>query len=181
MLKASCCKLKNFYIWRMKKCSLLSFLYLLLSCSDGDLQIETLDFDNIVAKNCGTLSINTELFFKINDTEALILILQSAVLKNEITTEDIKSTVPSQSKLIYRTFSDKVTTNYFCDNVPTVSPTVQGEIKATKGFVIIKTVASDNDTFEHTIKLSNITLLKDDGTRITDLTINDFAKLTTKP
>ena len=165
----------------MKKCFLLSSLYLLLSCSDGDLQIETLDFDNIAVQNCGKLSINTELFFKINDNEALILTLQSGVLKNEITVEDIESAVPGQSKLIYRTFSDKATTDYFCNNVPTVSPIVQGEIIATKGFVIIKTVASDNDTFEHTIKLSNITLLKDDGTRITDLTINEFAKLTTKP
>ena len=156
-------------------------MFLILSCNDGDLQVETLDFDNIEAQHCGTLSTGTELFFKINNNEALILTLQSGVLKNKATVEDIKSTVPSQSKLIYRSFSDKVTTNYFCDTIPLVSPTVQEEIEATKGSVVIKTVASDNGSFVHTIKLSNITLLKDDGTRITDLTINDFAELTIKP
>ncbi len=160
----------------MKKLILISTLFLFISCSDGDLQIETLDFDSVVAQNCGTLSTNTTLFFKIDGNEALILTLQSDILKNEATTEDIISVIPSESKLVYRTFSDNISKNYFCDTLPPIAPTVTEEIEAANGSVIIKTVAGENDTFIHTISLSNITLLKGDGTRITDLTISNFTK-----
>tara|TARA_R110002049_G_scaffold80907_4_gene205713 strand:- start:6616 stop:7113 length:498 start_codon:yes stop_codon:yes gene_type:complete len=165
----------------MKKIYLLSLITILLSCSDGDLQIETLNFDDVTAQYCGTLSIDTELFFKINDNEALILTLQSGVLKNEVSTEAIISTVPSQSTLTYRTFSNTVAKDYFCDSLPPVSPTVIGEIEAANGSVLIETVAGANGSFVHTITLSDITLLKSDGSRITDLTISEFAEITTTP
>lgn len=165
----------------MKKIYLLGIITILLSCSDGDLQIETLNFDDVTAQNCGTLSIDTELFFKINDNEALILTLQSGVLKNEVSSEVITSTIPSQSTLTYRTFSNTVAKEYFCDALPPVSPTVTGEIEAANGTVLIETAAGANGSFVHTITLSDITLLKSDGTRITDLTISEFAEITTTP
>ncbi|MCL5245943.1 hypothetical protein M4I21_09015 [Cellulophaga sp. 20_2_10] len=165
----------------MKKFFLFSALFTLLSCSDGDLQIETLDFSTVTAQNCGTLTVDTELFFKINDNEALILNLQDGILKNEVSTEEITSAISdSGSKLTYRTFSGTVTSSYFCDSPPPATPTVLEEIEAAEGIVTISTVAGETEgTFVHTIKLSNITLLNNDDTRITDLNIEDFAVITT--
>lgn len=163
----------------MKKFLLLLIL-IVSSCGDGNLQIETLSFDGD-PQNCGTLSIETDLFFKINsNNEALILKLPAGLLKNEASTETIVSAVPSQSKLTYRIFSDKVTSNYFCDTPPPVSPTVTEEIEATNGEVRITTTDEGNGEFKHLIELNNITLLTGDDERITDLTINEFGTITTK-
>ncbi|SFW30449.1 hypothetical protein [Cellulophaga fucicola] len=164
----------------MKKFFLFSSLFTLLSCSDGDLQIETLDFSAVTAQNCGTLTVDTELFFKINDNETLILNLQDGVLKNEVSTEEITSAIPESSQLTYRTFSGTVTSSYFCDSPPPATPSVLEEIEAAEGIVTISTVAGETEgTFVHTIKLSNVTLLNNDDTRITDLNIEDFAVITT--
>lgn len=164
----------------MKKYFLFSALFALLSCSDGDLQIETLDFSTVTAQNCGTLSVDTELFFKINDNETLILTLASGLLKNEVSEAEITSAIPESSQLTYRTFSGTVSSSYFCDSPPPATPTVLEEINAEKGTITINTVPGETEgTFIHTIKLKDITLNNSDDTRITDLNIEDFAVITT--
>lgn len=165
----------------MKQIFLFCIVCFLCSCSDGDIQIETLDFDSVTAQTCDAITTDTQLFFKINDDEAIILTLQSGVLKNEVTTENIISTVPSQSKIIYRIFTDKVSKGYFCDEIRPISPDVLQEIEAESGEVIISTVAGDNGSFVHTISLQNISLVAANGNRITDQTINEFGTVTTTP
>lgn len=168
----------------MKNLLFFCFLALILSCNDGDLTIETIDFDSVTTiQTCETtVTTASTVFFKINDKEALILELQSGVLKNEVSTSEISSLVPSQSKLTYRTFSDKVTTDYFCDAIPTTTPSVDEEIEATEGKVIINTSLQEGttDTYEHNIQLSGITFITSTDQRITDLRINDFGTVTTK-
>lgn len=158
-------------------------LFFLLSCDDGNLPIEVLDFDapSITVQNCGDLTTGTNIFFKINGDEVLILELQSGLLKNEVSDGTITSTVPGQSKVIYRIFSDNVTSNYFCDGIPVTEPTVKQEIESEGGEILITTVAKDSVSFDHTIELSGISLVTADGSRITDLTINNFGTVTTKP
>jgi len=163
------------------------FICLVVACDDGDLQIETLDFDSESIDMCTSVAINTEnILFKINDKEALILTLPANILKNEVTAEndsivsDISENGPS--KINYRIFSGTVSKNYFCDDIPLITPTVVEEVPAKNGIVYVKTVlAEDGTTFEHTIKLDNITLETSSGSRITDLSINDFGIVTTKP
>jgi hypothetical protein len=152
---------------------------ILLSCSDGDLQIETIDFDSVTVQTCMTVTTDTEVFFKINSEEALILTLQSGLLNNEASTETITSAVPSRSSIVYRIFNETVTSSYFCSDIPPTSPTVVEEIVAEGGEVLITTIAVDDTTFEHTIQLQGISLVNDQGERITDLTINDFGTVTT--
>lgn len=163
----------------MKKFLFLPIL-ILLSCGDGDIQIEALSFDGD-PQNCGTLSVDTDLFFKINsNNEALILQLQTSLLKNEATTETIVSSVPGQSQLTYRIFSDNVTSDYFCSDIPPSTPIVTEEIEATAGEIRITTTDEGNGEFKHVIELNNITLLTGENERITDLTINEFGTITTK-
>lgn len=166
----------------MRNSILIALLFLGLSCSDGDLQIETLDFDSVTAQNCEELTSKTEIFFKINGDEALILDLAAGDLENgnsRTDTVSTNSTIPSQSKLIYRIFSENVTNTYFCDDFPPASPNVIEEIEAQEGTVIIKSIANaDSTAFNHVVQLSGITLINSSGERITDLSINDFAELT---
>ncbi|HMB63094.1 MAG TPA: hypothetical protein VKN36_08480 [Eudoraea sp.] len=163
------------------------WIYLLLpclfiSCNDGDLQIETIDFDTAGIQYCETTpTTNSSIFFKLNTNEALILELQNGILKNEASGGQITSTVPGQSKIAYRTFSANVSKNYFCDDIPPTTPTVIEEIEAEGGEVFITTVQSEADTtmYEHTIEFSGISLVNAKGERITDLTINNFGTITT--
>ena len=152
-------------------------------CSDGDLQIETLDFDSASLQYCpSTPTITTRIYFKINDEEALILQLQNGLLKNEVSDGTLRSAVPSQSKLTYRIFDDAVSKNYFCGSIPPSTPAVVEEIEATGGEVLVTTVQKANDTtsFEHRIQLSGISLVNEAGERITDLRINEYGTVTTK-
>ena len=167
----------------MKKILFLAITTLLFSCDDGDLQIETVDFDSITTvQSCGEVSASSaNLLFKINGDEALILELSNGVLKNEVTTTEIQSSVPGGTVVTYRIFSDNVSSTYFCDAIPPLTPMVIEEIEAKAGNVFVTTVAGEGDTFVHTIRLSEISFVNENGgTRITDQRINEFGAVTTK-
>ena len=154
------------------------------SCSDGDLEIETINFDSITLQFCSSPNpTSTNLLFKINDTEALILELQSGVLNNGVVGETVisESNVPNQSQVTYRIFSDSVDDGYFCDDIPPAEPIVIDEVEAQDGQVIIETVVDPNDNtkFVHTISLSGISFVTKNGERITNLAINEFGEVTT--
>lgn len=153
-----------------------------LSCDDGDIQIEAIDFDSATVQSCdASVTTASRIFFKINQDEALILDLASNVLKNEVSANTIISAVPAESKITYRIFSGDVAKNYFCDIIPPSTPIVVDEIEAENGEVrVITKLNADGVTFEHEITLSGISLVTESGTRITDLRINNFGTVTTK-
>lgn len=158
-----------------------STLVLVLSCDDGDLQIDTIDFDSADPQTCETSTVDTKIFFKINDDEALILELEGGKLLNVASTDTIESTIGSGSELTYRLFSESVTSTYFCSEVPATTPTVTSEIQAENGIVRISTagVETDTVTFVHTIQLSEVSFVTSEDSRNTDLTINEFGTITT--
>ena len=162
------------------KNSLFFFLVLLIaSCSDGDLQIEAIDFDDIAVQNCGTLSIDTQLFFKIDDNQALILQLEDGLLQNEVSADTIVSAIPNQSQLTYRLFNNTVSSSYFCDDIPPATPSVIEDIEAIEGEVLIVTTSTDAITFRHDILLQGIIITNEAGESIIDLTTTDFAIIQT--
>lgn len=141
---------------------------ILFSCSDGDLEIETIDFDSISLEYCTEPTTDSKnLLFKINDSETLILELQSGVLSNGVAGETVttESSVPSQSQVTYRIFSDTVDDGYFCDDIPPAEPIVIEEVEAEDGMVIIETTVDPNDdtSFVHTISLSGISFVTASG------------------
>ena len=153
------------------------------ACSDGDIDIDVIDFDSASLQFCESqTTVNSSIFFKINNDEALILELQSGLLQNQATTDTIRSTIPSQSNLIYRFFNDDVSKSYFCDEIPPATPSVVEEILAEAGEVLITTIRSAIDTtlYEHTLKLSGVTLVNSKGERITNTQIEDFGTITTQ-
>ncbi len=169
-------------IRQMKQGLLFCCWLLLLSCDDGDVQIEGINFDSATVQSCDALvTTATRIFFKINQDEALILNLPDNVLKNEVSIDTIRSAVPAESKITYRIFSGTVAKNYFCDAIPPSTPIVVDEIEAENGEVrVVTKLNEDGVTFEHKITLNGISLVTESGTRITDLRINDFGTVTTK-
>ena len=156
----------------------------MVSCSDGDLQIETIDFNDALIQFCDDPVPNSRnILFKINDSEALILNLQSGVLNKGVVGETIitESTISGQSQLTYRNFSGTVSSTYFCSDIPPATPTVAQEVEAEDGIVIVETVANADETeFDHTISLSGVSFVTEDGERITNLTIDEFGTVSTE-
>ncbi len=168
----------------MKKILCLVILAFLFSCDDGDLQIETIDFDSVTIQNCDAVSAETaNVLFKLNTSEALILELPNGAIKNEVSNGAISFAVTASgpAKATYRTFSDNVTITYFCNNnIPLAEPTVVEEIIAQGGQALITTTLnSDGLTYEHEIKLSTISFVTANDSRITNLAIDNFGTVTT--
>ena len=153
----------------------------MVSCSDGELQIETIDFDDEALDFCGTATTQTELLFKLKASEALILDLQSGLLQNEVTGDTLESPIPAQSQLVYRILSEDVSDSYFCDAIPPVVPSVVEEIPAESGTVYVFTSQNPNDTtqFEHRIWFKDVSFVNEAGERLTNLTVDEFGTLQT--
>lgn len=167
----------------MKKLLFYVFLMMIFACDDGDLQIETLDFDSATIQNCDPITVDVaNVLFKLNETEALILELPAGSIKNEVSEEPIEYNVAAAgpAKVSYRTFSDTVSNNYFCSDIPLTTPVVAEEIIAQGGAVFITTALNaDGVTYEHSIELSGISLVTSTDTRITNLSIDQFGTVTT--
>lgn len=167
----------------MKKIFLLIFFSSFFGCDDGDLQIETLDFDTVDPQSCETLTAESAegyVLFKINGDEALILSLPSNAIKNEVQTDfELSVSETGTTSISYRIFDDTVNAAYFCSAIPLGSPNITEEVLAKEGKVFITTTTDDDVTFTHDIRLSGISLETGAGQRITDLRINEFGVLTT--
>lgn len=165
----------------MKRPIALLMLLATVACSSGDLQIDTIDFESASVQACGTVSTDTQLFFKLNDREALILQLAPGLLRNEPSDGAIESNIPGASQLTYRIFDGDIDSGYFCDAIPPAAPGVVEDLEAEAGKVRIVTVQSASDTtrFEHAITLQGVTFVNSKGERLTNLLVEDFGTVTT--
>ena len=83
-------------------------------------------------------------------------------------------TIPTNFKLYYRTFSDAVTTNYFCNTYPPATPNVTSQIEATGGTVTIVSRPIYNETtgallrYDHQISITDLVLVNQEGNKIVD-------------
>ena len=84
-----------------------------IACNDGNLEVDTISFENSDVLSCTTNDTTATFLFKYSQKQALILNLPANILENKEKT--VSGTIPTNFKLYYRTFSDAVTTNYFCN------------------------------------------------------------------
>jgi hypothetical protein len=157
----------------MKKYTcLLLFALFLNGCDDGDLTIETFDFDTISAVSCSGTE-DYKLIYKLKGQESLLLQLPDEALKNEITGDgaakefDING---STIKLVYRIYDGPVAIPNICDAIRPASPNIINEWLAEAGKIIITTKANlspptaDNATritgYTHNIIIKNVTYSK---------------------
>ncbi|MAP54190.1 hypothetical protein [Altibacter sp.] len=148
----------------------------LASCDDGDVIVTTFDFEDANLQVCGEPG--SYVFFKINSSTAESLSLQlntteTLFLDNATVDFDLGAS----NVVNYRTYSETITSSYFCSNVPPTSPLVTIDYLATSGVATLITtlVLNDNDALEEdpesTIDTDNDGLLNyfdfdDDGDNV---------------
>ena len=177
-MKANSNKMKSTTMIRKLFLAVL-LLSLFISCSDGDITIQSISFNEIGIESC-TQTTATTLLFKINDTESLALQLPEGLLKNSVSEQTIQSSIPNQTTLNYRIFSEGISASYYCSVLPEIGVNVVKDANATAGTVFINTsLSEDGNNFKHEIQLSGVSFIYQDGKRITDVNLNYFGVFTT--
>ncbi|MEN2400051.1 hypothetical protein GKZ90_0009695 [Flavobacterium sp. MC2016-06] len=163
----------------MKKyASLLLFALLLNGCDDGNLTVDTINFEDVSSASCPTTSTTgNTLIYKINEKEALLLQLPTTSIVNDSVTNvyDIDNTT---YRFLYRSYDGTVATDNLCNTIPPTTPKVIEEWVATAGKmnIISRQVEVVNTTdgsskisgYEHSINFTNITFSKPSGVPQTD-------------
>ena len=172
----------------MKRLGLLLFLIGCISCDDGDLQIEEVNFDSARIETCDNVDDEeldqTTFFFKLDDDQALLLTLEEGLINNQTSAPNtLNSSLPTASSLRYRFFSGSVTSDYFCNAIPPLQPTVVKENVATAGDVLVvtrvDTIIGTTKSYSHTISIDNLSLVNDLGEQLTDLSTLRYGEFTT--
>jgi hypothetical protein len=157
-----------------KKKSMKKFLVLLCcglllnSCNDGDIKVESFDFESAQTQTCGDLT-NDFFLYKFNGNEALIIQIPQTRFVNKETPEGTPTqvTIEGAVKVIYRVYDGPVSVSTLCSNIPPSSPTVIDEWNAEGGTIEITTRAVNTEvgstgesliaSFSHNIIFKNIT------------------------
>ncbi|WP_333809567.1 hypothetical protein [Flavobacterium sp.] len=139
---------------------LVASVFMLQACDDGDITLESFNFDTVGIQKCT----NNNLIFKINGDELLLLNIPAASFANEETPDGSPRVVNvnASNQIIYRIYSGNINSNSICSTIPPASPTVQNEWNATGGTIEIVTdalYAIDGVTitgYTHNIKFKNV-------------------------
>ncbi len=137
----------------MRKLLSLSFAALLLfSCNDGDIIVTDFNFDDPQLSWCGDNQ--SQVLYKINNSG----VNEAIAFRFDLTTanpqfflpEEGQITIPlnaTTNQVVYRVFDGEVDRNYFCNEIPPVSPQVVREFKSTTGgeVLITSTIANATD------------------------------------
>ena len=159
----------------MKRIVILLVLALLLnSCDDGNLVLETINFENATTKICNTNNI----LYKLKKKEALLLEIPSNSFVNEPTTIGVPTeiTISGSNRVVYRFYNGNVAANNICETIAPATPYVIDQWTATGGTIQITTTAiktsnpADNSTkisgYNHNVIFKNITFAKSNGTQV---------------
>lgn len=143
------------------KTKLVSVLFLvtccfLNSCNDGDLIVESFNFDNAIVQKCT----NSTILYKINANEGLIFNTPQSTFPNVVQTKFYD--IGSSTTLQYKRFNSTVTSYDIC-GTPTVLETENWSVSGGKVKVVTTQVlASDNITvlaYNHAISFENVTFV----------------------
>jgi len=151
------------------------------SCDDGDLTLEEIDLtsDAEVQACIDPTPAGVTLLFQINGAETLILQVPDDLLINEETTveenEDGEmvpvprtATLNTDAFCFYRSFESNVTSNYFCDELPS-DIAITLEYTAVSGLVEVTSAPfTDSETmmitrYDHTITFTNVVFTGTNG------------------
>jgi hypothetical protein len=129
---------------------LVASVFMLQACDDGDITLESFNFDSVTVQECT----DNNLIFKINGDEMLLINIPEASFANVET--------PDGSPRIVSVSSATVTSTSICNLIPPATPVVNQEWNATGGTIEIITdalYASDGITisgYTHNIKFKNV-------------------------
>lgn len=155
--------MKNIFI-------LILSVLLLTACDDGDLTIDTLNFDDVATQSCTTNNI----IYKINDKEVLLIEIPKTAFGTEPTALNTPTLVPinTVNRVFYRFYDGTVAPANICETVAPLTPIVTKQWTASSGNIQISTTAQKNidgtkiTAYKHSIVLKNITFVKDNGSQV---------------
>src|SRR5690606_3746951 len=125
----------------MKKIILLVFGFMLaVSCDDGDMVFESLNFDDVALRKCE----EKELYFKVKGQEMLLINLVSPtgeplINDNLQVGEELEVLTNSTNQIVYRLYDSNISNQtMLCDDVPPAFPQVVDEyLSQENGSVLI--------------------------------------------
>lgn len=135
----------------MKNFKLLVFLALITACDDGDFNVPSFDFDNVPINNCGDLVMTK---ISSSSTESLILKLDvdntdDIFFKTPLVNEVYTISESNEHNFYYRIFNGTLDTDYFCQEIPPVEPTVSEQWIGSGELIINNTITyDDNDNVD---------------------------------
>lgn len=153
----------------MKKLfSLIAAVFLIAGCDDGDIEFRTFDFTGETVSTCA----DNNIYFKINESEVLILAIDPETLINEVTLNEdgveepriIAITPGGATTLTYRRYDSAITSSLLCANPVPASPGVVEEWIG-DGSLSVTTKEIEEDGillgYSHEITISSVTFTKD--------------------
>ena len=154
---------------------LLACVFALNSCDDGDLTLETINFEDATTQSCTT----NDIIYKLKEKEALLLEIPESSFENEPTDPDAPTIINidnSTYRVVYRFYNGTVASDNICNTIPPALPNVTDQWTATSGKIQIITTAvkttntTENSTritgYNHNIVFKNITFAKTSGTQV---------------
>ncbi len=148
-------------LFSMKKIIVFLFLITIVSCDNGNFEVPSFQFLETVNR-CGEYIVHRT---NAEKNEALILVLNTTVIKNQTTTTPILLPISSEN-LQYRIFNGSINPTYFCQSLPPTEPTVLKNwigVSGTENAIKIETSEHLNDAneligYKHNINLINMRL-----------------------
>jgi hypothetical protein len=155
--------------------SLLIFVLLLNGCDDGDLTLETIDFEDAETKSCS----DNDIIYKLKENEALLLEIPKTTFENEPTDPESPIVIDidnSTNRVVYRFYDGAVAEDNICNTIPPAKPYPIDQWIASSGKIEIATTTKttpgtiDGSTvitgYNHRIVFKNITFAKTNGTQV---------------
>lgn len=139
---------------------LVASVFLLQSCDDGDITLESFNFNPESVQKC----LDNNLIYNINRNELLLLNIPESSFPTEETPDGSPEIIiiDSNDQIIYRIYSGNVTSTSICNLIPPATPIVEQEWNATGGTIEITTdklFAADGVTeigLTHNIRFVNV-------------------------
>jgi hypothetical protein len=152
----------------MKKIIAFIFCAFLFSCDDGDITLQSFDFDGQSVQKCA----DNNLIFKIKNDELLLINIPESNFANVVTpdNEPIEVTINTSNTVVYRKYSGNLSSTTICSTLPPATPVVSNEWEATGGTILIETderFDTDGTTvlgYTHNITFVNVSFSNSDNT-----------------
>ena len=153
---------------------ILSLLFFITACDDGNLTVDVIDFTEVTAQKCSA----KDVIYKVKDAEMLFIeIPASTFTENEtLVGAPIQVSINATNKVTYRKYDGSVSSSNICPTIPDATPNLKEQWNATSGIIQITSTAikstnsTDNSTritgYTYNIVFKNITFQKPTGPQV---------------
>lgn len=166
--------LKNYTIQMKRILCILSLLFFITACDDGNLTVDVIDFSEVAVQKCS----DKDVIYKVKDAEMIFIEIPASTFINDATVEGepIEIVINSTNKVTYRKYDGTVSSANICPTIPDATPNLKEQWNASSGIIQITSTAikstnsTDNSTritgYTYNIVFKNITFQKPTGPQV---------------